>query len=100
MFTLAPFSPMLVQCVQSRIGGVLPFFPEKTEDRDDEKRKDDGKTQELENEDDGSSGSLYVVLYSRYQTRLGDAGSGLAGGVRVLRVGGGRKARTECFNWS
>ena len=43
---------MLVQCVQSRIGGVLPLFPEETEDRDDEKRKDDGKTQELENEDD------------------------------------------------
>ena len=52
MFTLAPFAPMLVQCVQSRIGGMLPFFPEETEDRDDEKRKDDGKTQELENEDD------------------------------------------------
>jgi hypothetical protein len=52
MFTLAPFAPMLVQCVQSRIGGVLPFFLEETEDRDDEKRKDEGETQELEKEDD------------------------------------------------
>ena len=52
MFTLAPFSPMLVQCVQSRIGGVLLFFPEETEDRDDEEREDEGETQELENKDD------------------------------------------------
>ena len=41
-----------------------------------------------------------MVLYSRYQTRLSDAGSGLTGGVRVLGVGCGRKTCTECFNWS
>ena len=41
-----------------------------------------------------------MVLYSGYQTRLSDAGTGLASGVCILRVSGGRKARAECLYWS
>jgi hypothetical protein len=52
VFTLAPFAPMLVQWVQSRIGRVQPFFLEETEDGEDEEREDEDETQELENEDD------------------------------------------------
>ena len=51
MFTLAPFAPMLVQCVQARIGGVRPFILEKTEDREDEESEDEDETRELESKD-------------------------------------------------
>lgn len=52
MFMLAPFAPMLVQCVRAQIGGVRPFILEETEDREDEEREDEDETRELESEDD------------------------------------------------